>query len=67
MLASLPKAQELLGDKGYDAGWFRQALADRGITACIPAAPIGARISSRITVACQDPIRPTLCSLVGAH
>jgi hypothetical protein len=27
---------ELLGDKGYDAEWFRQALAERGITACIP-------------------------------
>src|ERR1035437_11024344 len=28
--------EELLGDKGYDADWFRQALAERGITACIP-------------------------------
>jgi transposase len=36
MLPSLPKAEELLGDKGYDADWFRQALAERGITACIP-------------------------------
>ena len=24
MLAALPKAKELLGDKGYDADWFRQ-------------------------------------------
>ena len=36
MLAALPKAKELLGDKGYDADWFRKALAERGITACIP-------------------------------
>ena len=36
MLAALPRARELLGDKGYDADWFRQALAERGITACIP-------------------------------
>jgi transposase len=36
MLTALPKAKELLGDKGYDADWFRQALAERGITACIP-------------------------------
>ena len=36
MLPALPKAKELLGDKGYDADWFRQALADRGIAACIP-------------------------------
>ena len=26
----------MLGDRGYDADWFRAALAERGITACIP-------------------------------
>ncbi len=36
MLPALPKASELLGDKGYDADWFRKALAERGIAACIP-------------------------------
>ncbi|WP_156170784.1 IS5 family transposase [Croceicoccus naphthovorans] len=36
MLDSLPRAKALLGDKGYDADWFRAALANRGITACIP-------------------------------
>ena len=36
MLAALPKARELLGEKGYYAGWFRKALAERGITTCIP-------------------------------
>jgi transposase len=36
MLPALPKAKELLGDKGYDANWFRKALAERGIRACIP-------------------------------
>jgi transposase len=36
MPAALPRAGEFLGDKGYDADWFRQALAGRGITACIP-------------------------------
>ena len=25
MLTALPKAKELLGDKGYDADWFRKA------------------------------------------
>ena len=35
MLNALPRAKELLGDKGYDADWFRHALAKRGITACI--------------------------------
>ena len=36
MVDSFPKAKELLGDKGYDADWFRQALIGRGITPCIP-------------------------------
>ena len=36
MVDALPKAKELLGDKGYDANWFRQALLERGITPCIP-------------------------------
>ena len=36
MFAALPNAKELLGDKGYDADWFRTALAERGIAACIP-------------------------------
>jgi transposase len=36
MLRFLPKAAELLGDKGYDADWFRKALSDLGITVCIP-------------------------------
>ena len=29
-------AKELLADKGYDADWFREALANRKIAACIP-------------------------------
>jgi transposase len=36
MIDALPPGKQLLGDKGYDANWFRQALAARGITACIP-------------------------------
>ena len=36
MLPALPAAKELLGDKGYDANWFREALAAKRITACIP-------------------------------
>ena len=36
MLPALPKAKELLADKGYDADWFRAALAKRGVAACIP-------------------------------
>ena len=36
ILSALPAAKELLGDRGYDANWFRKALDERGITACIP-------------------------------
>jgi len=36
MIDALPRAKQLIGDRGYDAGWFRQALAARGTTACIP-------------------------------
>ena len=36
MLPALPKARQLLADKGYDADWFRAALAKRGVAACIP-------------------------------
>jgi len=36
LLKALPKARELLADRGYDADWFRAALMERGITPCIP-------------------------------
>ena len=36
MLDALPPAEALLGDRGYGAGWFRDALAYQGIAACIP-------------------------------
>ena len=36
MLPVPARAKELLADKGYDADWFRQALAKRKIAACIP-------------------------------
>ena len=36
MLPAMPKAKQLLADKGYDADCFRAALATRRITACIP-------------------------------
>ena len=36
MIDAFPKTKALLGDKGYDADWFRDALATRNIKACIP-------------------------------
>ena len=37
LLAELPKAKRILGDKGYDADWLRDALKARGLRLCIPA------------------------------
>jgi transposase len=36
LLHKLPPACELIADRDYDSGRFRAALAERGITACIP-------------------------------
>ena len=36
MLPKLPPANELIADRGYDSRRFREALATRGIDACIP-------------------------------
>jgi transposase len=36
MLEALPRARELIADKGYDGDWLRQALAERGTRPCIP-------------------------------
>ncbi len=36
LLSIFPNVDWLLGDRGYDADWFREALKDKGIRACIP-------------------------------
>ena len=36
LLGSLPEAEWLLADRGYDADWLRKALKDREINVCIP-------------------------------
>jgi transposase len=36
MIDAMPDAPVLIGDRGYDADWFRQALRARGIRPCIP-------------------------------
>ena len=36
LLDKLPGADVLIADKGYDADWFRHALAKLEIEACIP-------------------------------
>jgi transposase len=34
MIDAVPRAEAMLGDRGYDADWFRAALTERGIAAC---------------------------------
>ncbi len=36
LLDTLPAATHLIGDRGYDSRWFREALTAKGITPCIP-------------------------------
>jgi transposase len=36
LLSSIPPTRALLADRGYDADWLRDALADRRIEAWIP-------------------------------
>jgi transposase len=36
LLGSLPAAEWLIADQGYDADWFREALRNSGIRPCIP-------------------------------
>jgi len=36
LLESLPPAKHMLADRGYDAGWYREALENKGILPCIP-------------------------------
>ena len=57
MLDALPTASVLLGDRGYDADWFRHALTTRGITPCIP---------SKNQPQNRDPARPRTgtCALI---
>ena len=35
LVSSLPSADWLLGDRGYDADWFREALLEKRIKPCI--------------------------------
>ena len=36
LLSSLSNVEWLLGDRGYDADWFRETLEDKEIRACMP-------------------------------
>ena len=50
MFDALPKAGVMLGDRVYDADWFRNALIQQGVTPCIPS-----RINRKVPIP-HDPI-----------
>ncbi|WP_264787870.1 IS5 family transposase, partial [Gluconobacter roseus] len=35
-LGGLPPAEWMLADRGYDIGWFREAVEEKGIKPCLP-------------------------------
>jgi transposase len=39
LIYSLPDARTMIADRAYSSAWFRQALAERAIDACIPPHP----------------------------
>ncbi len=47
LLAEMPPAKRLVGDKGYDADWRRDALKARAVRVCIPARSGRTRPASR--------------------
>ena len=51
LLGSLPKAEWLLADRGYDADWFREALKDKGIS---PASRAGGHATSQSSTTSDD-------------
>jgi transposase len=53
LLDDRPKARWLLGDRGYDADWFRDALQAKGIEPCIP----GRKISTPARQIRQAPVQ----------
>jgi hypothetical protein len=56
LLDGLPKAKWLLGDRGYDADWFRDALQEKGIAPCI-----SGRMSRKKTVKYDKRRAPCFC------
>jgi transposase len=64
LLDDLPKAQWLLGDRGYDADWFRDALEAKGIQPCIPAADRATSRSDTTSAATGAAAASRSCSAV---
>jgi hypothetical protein len=62
MLDALPRAKAMLGDKGYDADWFRNALIKRGIVPAFPQKPTARYQSPTIRRFIASAIKSKTCS-----
>ena len=58
----LPPAKPLLGDRGYDAGWFRNALAERGIARAFHQKPTAKYRSTTTACSTASATRSRTCS-----
>jgi transposase len=62
VLSAMPKAKQLLADKGYDADWFRAALAKRPITPAFLPKPTAKPRSRMTPPSTNSAIRSKTCS-----
>ena len=67
LMNSLPEADWLLADRGYDADWFRETLVGTGKTPCISGRKSRKKPSSTTSAATNDVTVSRECSahLVG--
>ena len=64
LLDSLPRAQWLLGDRGYDADWFRDALEAKGIHLASPDVKPAPSPSGMTSADTNDATASKSCSVV---
>jgi len=63
MLDALPRAKAMLGDKGYDADWFRNALIKNAASfPASPQKPTARRLSPMIRRFIASDIKSKICS-----
>ena len=62
MLSAMPRAKQLLADKGYDADWFRAALAKRASPPASPRNPTARPPSPMTPSSTSSAIRSKTCS-----
>ena len=66
LMNSLPEADWLLANRGYDADWFRETLVGKGTTPCIPGRKSRKKPSSTTSAATNDATAPLVTLLRNA-